>query len=230
MVLISHSHWDHLDYGSLRLLGHATPLVVPRGMGARLRARGFGEVIEVVPGDDLTGGRPDHRGDPRAPSRVRPAHRAHGAVRRLSRRRGRARSTSRATRPCSRAWRRSTGVSAWRSSRSGAGARARGPRSISTRWVPPTPCGWCDRASRCPSTGARCTPSACGGCARRTRIDPPHEFARLAARHGTGHHRARRARRRLAVPRRRSQRRLTKAAIRSSTSSSTGLRVWPSRG
>ena len=22
VVLISHSHWDHLDYGSLRLLGH----------------------------------------------------------------------------------------------------------------------------------------------------------------------------------------------------------------
>jgi L-ascorbate metabolism protein UlaG (beta-lactamase superfamily) len=54
LVLISHSHWDHLDYGSLRLLGHTTPMVVPRGMGARLRARGFGEVIEVVPGDELT--------------------------------------------------------------------------------------------------------------------------------------------------------------------------------
>jgi L-ascorbate metabolism protein UlaG (beta-lactamase superfamily) len=54
MVLISHSHWDHLDYGSLRLLGHSMPMVVPRGMGARLRARGFGEVVEVVPGDELT--------------------------------------------------------------------------------------------------------------------------------------------------------------------------------
>jgi L-ascorbate metabolism protein UlaG (beta-lactamase superfamily) len=54
VVLISHSHWDHLDYGSLRLLGDSTPMVVPRGMGARLRARGFSEVSEVVPGDELT--------------------------------------------------------------------------------------------------------------------------------------------------------------------------------
>ncbi len=53
VVLISHSHWDHLDYGSLRMLGHSVPLVVPRGMAARLRARGFSEVIEVVPGDDV---------------------------------------------------------------------------------------------------------------------------------------------------------------------------------
>ena len=53
LVLISHSHWDHLDYGSLRLLGPDVPLVVPRGMAARLRARGFREVVEVVPGDDV---------------------------------------------------------------------------------------------------------------------------------------------------------------------------------
>ena len=53
VVLISHSHWDHLDYGSLRLLGPDVPLVVPRGMAARLRARGFREVVEVVPGDDV---------------------------------------------------------------------------------------------------------------------------------------------------------------------------------
>ncbi|MCY7418521.1 MAG: MBL fold metallo-hydrolase [Chloroflexi bacterium] len=53
VVLSSHSHWDHLDYGSLRLLGQGVPLVVPLGMGARLRARGFREVVEVVPGDDI---------------------------------------------------------------------------------------------------------------------------------------------------------------------------------
>lgn len=53
VVLISHSHWDHLDYGSLRLLGQGVPLVVPLGMGARLRARGFRQVVEVVPGDDI---------------------------------------------------------------------------------------------------------------------------------------------------------------------------------
>jgi L-ascorbate metabolism protein UlaG (beta-lactamase superfamily) len=53
VVLISHSHWDHLDYGSLRMLGHSVPLVVPRGMAGRLRTQGFREVIEVVPGDDI---------------------------------------------------------------------------------------------------------------------------------------------------------------------------------
>ncbi len=51
VVLLSHSHWDHLDLGSLRLLGPDVPLVVPQGMGRRLRARGFTRVIEVTPGD-----------------------------------------------------------------------------------------------------------------------------------------------------------------------------------
>ena len=50
-VLISHSHWDHLDYGSLRLVGQSTPLLVPVGMGARLRARGFRQVEELEPGE-----------------------------------------------------------------------------------------------------------------------------------------------------------------------------------
>jgi len=53
-VLISHSHWDHLDYGSLRLLGPDVPLVVPTGMGGRLGARGFSHVIELLPGDSTT--------------------------------------------------------------------------------------------------------------------------------------------------------------------------------
>jgi L-ascorbate metabolism protein UlaG (beta-lactamase superfamily) len=51
VVLLSHSHWDHLDLGSLRLLGAGMPLVVPLGMGRRLRARGFRDVLEVTPGD-----------------------------------------------------------------------------------------------------------------------------------------------------------------------------------
>jgi L-ascorbate metabolism protein UlaG (beta-lactamase superfamily) len=53
VVLLSHSHWDHLDLASLRLLGTGISLVVPRGMGRRLRARGFREVVEVAPGDRL---------------------------------------------------------------------------------------------------------------------------------------------------------------------------------
>lgn len=56
LVLLSHSHWDHLDVGSLRLLGASVPLVVPRGMGRRLLAQGFREVHEVVPGDTLEHG------------------------------------------------------------------------------------------------------------------------------------------------------------------------------
>lgn len=54
LVLLSHSHWDHLDIGSLRLLGHQVPIVVPRGMAARLRSRGFRHVIETVPGDSVS--------------------------------------------------------------------------------------------------------------------------------------------------------------------------------
>jgi L-ascorbate metabolism protein UlaG (beta-lactamase superfamily) len=52
-VLISHSHWDHLDHGSLRMLGTSTRIVLPRGMGAGLRRRGFRHVIEVEPGDEV---------------------------------------------------------------------------------------------------------------------------------------------------------------------------------
>jgi L-ascorbate metabolism protein UlaG (beta-lactamase superfamily) len=51
VVLISHSHWDHLDHGSLRLLGMETPIVVPRGMAGGLRRRGFRRVTEVRPGE-----------------------------------------------------------------------------------------------------------------------------------------------------------------------------------
>jgi L-ascorbate metabolism protein UlaG (beta-lactamase superfamily) len=50
-VLISHSHWDHLDYGSLRLVGRDVPILVPEGMGARLRGRGFRQVEELSPGE-----------------------------------------------------------------------------------------------------------------------------------------------------------------------------------
>lgn len=53
VVLISHSHWDHLDYGSLRMLGTNTHIVVPVGQGAEVRRRGFGNVSEVRAGDSL---------------------------------------------------------------------------------------------------------------------------------------------------------------------------------
>jgi L-ascorbate metabolism protein UlaG (beta-lactamase superfamily) len=50
-ILISHSHWDHLDIGSLELLGRETTLLVPRGLAARLNARGFRRTVELLPGD-----------------------------------------------------------------------------------------------------------------------------------------------------------------------------------
>jgi L-ascorbate metabolism protein UlaG (beta-lactamase superfamily) len=52
-VLISHGHFDHLDLPSLKLLDHAAIAVVPRGLGGLVRRRGFADVREVVPGDEL---------------------------------------------------------------------------------------------------------------------------------------------------------------------------------
>jgi len=49
-VLISHLHHDHLDIPSLRRLGPDTLVVVPRHGGALLRRQGFGDVVELQPG------------------------------------------------------------------------------------------------------------------------------------------------------------------------------------
>src|SRR4051812_943560 len=48
-VLVSHAHFDHLDPPSLRRLGLGTRIVVPRGLGAGLRRRGFRDVVEADP-------------------------------------------------------------------------------------------------------------------------------------------------------------------------------------
>jgi L-ascorbate metabolism protein UlaG (beta-lactamase superfamily) len=50
-VLISHVHYDHLDLPSLRTLGRAVPVVVPRG--ARRAIRGFSDVRELRVGEEL---------------------------------------------------------------------------------------------------------------------------------------------------------------------------------
>jgi L-ascorbate metabolism protein UlaG (beta-lactamase superfamily) len=50
-VLISHSHWDHLDIASLRLIGRETTLIVPKGLASRLHARGFRRTVELLPGE-----------------------------------------------------------------------------------------------------------------------------------------------------------------------------------
>jgi L-ascorbate metabolism protein UlaG (beta-lactamase superfamily) len=52
-ALISHAHWDHLDVPSLKRLGRATTLVVPRGAGGFLRRRRFENVLEVEEGEEV---------------------------------------------------------------------------------------------------------------------------------------------------------------------------------
>jgi N-acyl-phosphatidylethanolamine-hydrolysing phospholipase D len=46
-VLLTHSHYDHLDLTSLRRLGRGTPLVVPEGHAGWLQRRGFARAEEV---------------------------------------------------------------------------------------------------------------------------------------------------------------------------------------
>jgi L-ascorbate metabolism protein UlaG (beta-lactamase superfamily) len=46
-VLVSHLHYDHLDYPSLERLSRSVPVVVPRGAGRLLRRRRFEQVVEV---------------------------------------------------------------------------------------------------------------------------------------------------------------------------------------
>jgi L-ascorbate metabolism protein UlaG (beta-lactamase superfamily) len=52
-VLISHGHHDHLDLPSLRKLPRSVPVVVPQGLGELVRKQGFGDVREVLAGDEL---------------------------------------------------------------------------------------------------------------------------------------------------------------------------------
>jgi L-ascorbate metabolism protein UlaG (beta-lactamase superfamily) len=51
MVLISHMHSDHLDIGSLKLLGRDTRIIVPVGVARRLHKHGFKNVEEVSIGE-----------------------------------------------------------------------------------------------------------------------------------------------------------------------------------
>lgn len=47
IVLISHSHYDHLNISSLRQLAGAKQILVPAGLSAKLRLRGFTNVQEL---------------------------------------------------------------------------------------------------------------------------------------------------------------------------------------
>ncbi|MCI4342144.1 MAG: MBL fold metallo-hydrolase [Thermoplasmata archaeon] len=55
-TLISHAHHDHLDYRSLKHLDRSCPLVVPWGLGAPMRRRGFTDVRVVRAWEELTVG------------------------------------------------------------------------------------------------------------------------------------------------------------------------------
>ncbi|MFI5415480.1 MAG: MBL fold metallo-hydrolase, partial [Candidatus Lutacidiplasmatales archaeon] len=48
-ILISHPHHDHLDYPSLRRLQQTPPVVVPWGLGAPMRWRGYSDVRVIRP-------------------------------------------------------------------------------------------------------------------------------------------------------------------------------------
>ena len=50
-VLISHSHWDHLDYGSLKMMGLDVPILARVGMAGEFKRRGFLDVTEMDVGD-----------------------------------------------------------------------------------------------------------------------------------------------------------------------------------
>ncbi len=53
-VLISHLHYDHLDFPSLQRLGREMPVVAPRGAGALIRRKGAAtNVIELREGEEI---------------------------------------------------------------------------------------------------------------------------------------------------------------------------------
>ena len=52
-ILVSHTHFDHLDRGSLGRFDRSLPIVAPAGAGKLLRSWGHSQVLEVEAGDEL---------------------------------------------------------------------------------------------------------------------------------------------------------------------------------
>ena len=50
-VVISHNHWDHMDLPSLRRLDRETRIIVPPGVGAMFRRRGYPNIEELREGE-----------------------------------------------------------------------------------------------------------------------------------------------------------------------------------
>ena len=47
MILISHQHWDHLDKSTLKRFSKNIPVIIPKGLGKKVRRLGFSNVIEL---------------------------------------------------------------------------------------------------------------------------------------------------------------------------------------
>ena len=71
-ILVSHLHLDHCDVPSLRRLGTATRLIVPRGAGGVLTRHGFRAVEELAPGETASVGTVAVTATPAAHSGFRP--------------------------------------------------------------------------------------------------------------------------------------------------------------
>src|SRR5262249_29903722 len=69
VILVSHTHHDHLDLPSLDRLARAAQVLLPTGAGGLLRRRGFRFVREVAAGDEVDVGA----------VRVRVTHAEHGS-------------------------------------------------------------------------------------------------------------------------------------------------------
>jgi L-ascorbate metabolism protein UlaG (beta-lactamase superfamily) len=52
-ILVSHTHFDHLDRASLRGFDRSLPIVAPTGAGKLLRGWGHSQVLEADAGDEL---------------------------------------------------------------------------------------------------------------------------------------------------------------------------------
>jgi L-ascorbate metabolism protein UlaG (beta-lactamase superfamily) len=72
-LLVSHTHYDHLDFASLARLDRSMTAIAPLGAGSMLRRRGFTDVVEAIAGDAV------HVG----PIVVDVVHAEHGEVRRV---------------------------------------------------------------------------------------------------------------------------------------------------